>query len=67
MRLYENLFKYNEMKYLDDYKKNLNFSYMQSLVLISAYVAGSNKEAQDTRTFLKEASKSRSHGNESKK
>lgn len=68
MRLNENLFKFNEMKYLDDYKRNLNFSYIQSLILISAYVAGNNKEAFDTKMFLKELSKSRHHhGHESKK
>ena len=34
----------------------MNFSYVKSICLIAAYIAGSNKDAIDNRLFLKQAS-----------
>ena len=47
------LFKYDEVTYLDDFKNNVNFSYMQSMALIAAYICGINKESTDLRMFEK--------------
>jgi hypothetical protein len=42
---------FNEITYFEDYQKDINFSFLQSLVLISAYICGINKEAQDIKMF----------------
>ena len=47
------MFKYNEVTYLEDYKNNVNFSYMQSMALIAGYICGINKESTDLRIFEK--------------
>ena len=47
------LFKYDEVTYLEDFKNNINFSYMQSMALIAAYICGINKESSDLRMFEK--------------
>eukprot|EP00355_Strombidium_rassoulzadegani_P000262 CAMPEP_0168609292 /NCGR_PEP_ID=MMETSP0449_2-20121227/1119_1 /TAXON_ID=1082188 /ORGANISM="Strombidium rassoulzadegani, Strain ras09" /LENGTH=206 /DNA_ID=CAMNT_0008649407 /DNA_START=18 /DNA_END=634 /DNA_ORIENTATION=+ len=47
----DSCFKYDEITYLNDSQKNSNFSYLQSIILISAYIAGSNKESTDTKLF----------------
>jgi len=44
-------YKFDQITYLQDYKKNVNFSFMQSIILISAFIAGSNKEATDIKIF----------------
>ena len=63
----EEPYKYNEISYLKDYKKEINFTYMQSMILISAFVAGSNKESTDLRLFEVDRSKYRKHqGNANK-
>ena len=50
-------FNFREITYLQDSKKNVNFSYMQSLALITAYVAGSNKESLDLKLFERDKAK----------
>lgn len=47
----EETYEYDLITYLEDHKKNRNFSFMQSLILIAAYIAGSNKESTDARLF----------------
>ena len=47
------LFKYDEVTYLEDFKNNINFSYMQSMALIAGYICGINKESTDLRMFEK--------------
>ena len=47
----EHLFDYRKINYLETHKKNINFSFMQSLCLISAYLAGANKESLDSKIF----------------
>lgn len=42
---------FNEITYLEDYQKDLNFSFLQSMALISAYICGVNKETYDLRIF----------------
>ena len=41
-----------------------SFSFMQSLILIAAYIAGSNKESTDVRLFEMEKSRQRRGGNQ---
>jgi|TARA_B110001450_G_C17401600_1_gene391966 hypothetical protein len=53
-------YQYDQITYLQDYKKNANFSYMQSMVLIAGFIAGSNKESTDLRLFEMDRSKFRS-------
>ena len=48
----DQLFDYNKITYLSDFKKNVNFSIMQSLILIAAFLAGRNKESLDQKIFL---------------
>lgn len=50
-------FDYRRITHLEDYKKNINFSFMQSMVLISAYLAGHNKERMDGKVFSREKQK----------
>lgn len=52
-------FDYKKITYFEDYKKNINFSFMQSMVLISAHLAGHNKESMDGKIFSRERSKYR--------
>ena len=47
------MFKYNEVTYLEDFKNNINFSYMQSMALISGYICGIKKESTDLIIFEK--------------
>ena len=46
-------FDYEEITYVKDMKKQMNFSYMQSLALCAAYITGMNKESTDLRIFDK--------------
>lgn len=57
-------YEYDQITYLEDHKKNRNFSFMQSLILIAAYIAGSNKESTDVRLFEMEKSRQRRGGNQ---
>ena len=52
-------YEYNQITYLQDFKRNSNFSYLQSIVLISAFIAGSNKESTDVKLFEIDKSKFR--------
>ncbi len=58
-QLNKKVFDPQKITHFEDYKKNLNFTYMQSLFLISAYIAGVNREALDSKMFLKSAQKIR--------
>lgn len=51
------LFDYRKINYLQTHKKNINFSYLQSMCLIAAYLSGANKEAMDSRIFTKQQHK----------
>lgn len=42
---------FHEITYLEDYQKDVNFSFLQSLVLIAAYICGINKESYDIKLF----------------
>jgi hypothetical protein len=44
---------------LQDFKRNSNFSYLQSIILISSFIAGSNKESTDIKLFEIDKSKFR--------
>lgn len=55
----EETYKYDEITYLKDYKRNVNLSYLQSIILISAFIAGSNREATDIKLFEMDKSKYR--------
>ena len=46
-------FDYKRINYLDTYKNNQNFTFLQSLCLIASYLAGANKEALDSRIFTR--------------
>ena len=52
-------YDYNHITYLQDYKKNSNFSYLQSIFLIAAFIAGSNRESTDIKLFEIDKSKFR--------
>jgi len=45
------LFEYSTIQYLQGNSSKQNFSYIQSIVLIAAFIAGSNKESSDVRLF----------------
>jgi hypothetical protein len=45
------MFDVKKINYYENHKKNVNFSFMQSLCLIGAYLAGANKEQIDNRIF----------------
>lgn len=53
------LYQFDQITYLSDFKRNSYFSYMQSMILISAFIAGSNKESTDIRLFDVDRSKFR--------
>jgi hypothetical protein len=55
----QDLFDFRKINYLETYKRNINFSYMQSLCLIGAYLAGANKEKIDNKIFVKTQQKIR--------
>ena len=55
----DEVYKYDQITYLQDFKRNTNFSYIQSIVLIAAFLAGSNKESGDIKMFEIDKSKSR--------
>ena len=44
-------FDYETISYVKDMKKQMNFSYMQSLALCAAFITGMNKESTDLRIF----------------
>ena len=46
-------FDYKRINYLETYKNEQNFTFLQSLCLIAAFLAGSNKEAMDSRIFTR--------------
>ncbi len=46
-------FDYRTINYLETYNKNINFSFLQSLCLIAAYLAGANKESFDPKIFTR--------------
>ena len=46
-------FDFRKINYLDTYKKNQNFTFLQSICLIAAYLAGSNKESLDLKIFTR--------------
>lgn len=50
---------HTEITYLSDIKKQVNFSFMQSMALIAAYIAGMNKESSDIKLFDKSQQKHR--------
>jgi hypothetical protein len=50
-------FNQREITYLNDFKKAINFTYMQSIALIAAYIAGMNKESMDCKLFEKDRSR----------
>jgi hypothetical protein len=41
------------INYLETYKMNINFSYIKSVCLVAAFVAGFNRDIMDQRFFLK--------------
>lgn len=45
------LIDHSEITYLRDIKKQVNFSFVQSLALCAAYIAGMNKESTDVKLF----------------
>lgn len=47
------VFDYQKINYVEDIKKQMNFSYMQSLALCAAYVTGVNNESSDIKLFDK--------------
>lgn len=55
----DRLFNHKEITYLQDFKKNVNFSFMQAMALIAAYIAGTNKESMDGKIFDRDRSKLR--------
>jgi len=59
----EETYQYDQITYLEDHKKNRNFSFMQSLILIASYIAGSNKESTDVRIFEMERQRHRRNAN----
>lgn len=59
MRIELPTFDYKKITNYEDSKKDLNFSYMQSLTIIGAYLASQNKESTDLRIFASDKSKFR--------
>ena len=55
----EEVTDHTEITYLSDIKKQVNFSFMQSMALIAAYIAGMNKESSDIKLFDKSQQKHR--------
>ncbi|CDW82255.1 UNKNOWN [Stylonychia lemnae] len=49
--LQQKVFDCKQINQLENFKKNINFSFMQSMCLIAAYLAGKNKEYLDQRMF----------------
>jgi hypothetical protein len=66
MHDYDETYKYDQITYLQDFKRNTNFSYLQSMVLIAGFLAGSNKESGDCKMFEVDKSKQRSKQNANK-
>ena len=58
-REYEH-FEYDKITYLGENRTSLNFSYLQSIILIASYIAGSNKEQTDVKLFDVDRTKLRS-------
>ena len=50
---------FNEINYLEDFQKDINFSFLQSIALISAYICGINKESYDLKIFENKGGKIR--------
>ena len=44
-------YQFDHITYVQDVKKNMSFSFIQSIILIAAYCAGSNKEQTDINLF----------------
>ena len=42
-----------KITYFENYKKNVNFTYMQSMCLIAGYLAAANRECLDQRMFMR--------------
>ena len=42
---------YNQIRYLEDMKANKDLPYVQSIVLLASYIAGTNKESSDVKLF----------------
>lgn len=55
----EVIFDHRKINYLETSKRNLNYSYMQSLCLIGAYLAGAVKDKLDVKIFCKAQHKMR--------
>ena len=53
-------YQYDQITYLQDFKRNSNFSYLQSIIIIAAYLAGSNKESGDCKMFEIDRTRQRS-------
>jgi TolA-binding protein len=47
----EIMFDFRRINYLETSKRNLNYSYMQSICLIAAYLSGAVKENHDTKVI----------------
>jgi len=55
----QDCFNAREITYLNDHKKSINFTFLQSMALIAAYITGSNKESLDCKLFDKDKTKMR--------
>ena len=58
----KNVFSLREITYVEDMKKQMNFSYLQSLALCAAYITGTNKESTDMKIFER-SNKNKKGGN----
>ena len=58
----KNVFNLREITYVEDMKKQMNFSYLQSLALCAAYITGTNKESTDMKIFER-SNRSKKGGN----
>ena len=50
-------FSIRTINFLDEFQKGQAFTFLQSIILISAYLAGVNKESFDINLFQKTTSK----------
>ncbi len=49
----DTVWNHKEIAYLKDFKQALNFTFMSSLALCAAYIAGLNRESVDCNMFTK--------------
>lgn len=49
----------SDICYLEDFKKQANFNFLQSMALLAAHIAGTNKESIDTKMFQVDRAKLR--------